>query len=82
MFLERYRTVAVGLFDHIFYGYGDYFIRLIMVAWQREYHMLEVPVFYRLRLYGHSKNQFIATFIEYTSVLISLRVKLWLGRMK
>lgn len=68
--------------DAIFYGFGDYFIRLIMLAWQRNYTMLEVPVFYRLRLHGHSKNQFVSTFIEYSQALISLRIKLWLGRMK
>ncbi|MEM7028089.1 MAG: glycosyltransferase [Chloroflexota bacterium] len=68
--------------DAIFYGFGDYFIRLIMLAWQQNYDMLEVPVFYRLRLHGHSKNQFISTFIEYTQALIALRIKLWQGRMK
>lgn len=68
--------------DDIFYGYGDYFIRLIMVAWQRGYNMLEVPVFYRLRMHGHSKTQFLSTFVQYTQALLSLRVKLWLGRMK
>ena len=68
--------------EAIFYGFGDYFIRLIMVAWQRGYHMLEVPVFYRLRPHGHSKNQFVSTFIEYSRALISLRIKLWRGKMR
>ena len=79
--MRREDLLALDL-DAIFYGFGDYFIRLIMLAWQRNCAMLEVPVFYRLRLHGHSKNQFVSTFIEYTRALVALRVKLWLGRMK
>ncbi len=79
--MSRRQLLSMNL-DEIFYGYGDYFIRLIMVAWQRDYKMLEVPVFYRLRLHGHSKTQFFSTFIEYTRALVSLRIKLWQGRMK
>ena len=79
--MNREKILSMDL-DAIFYGFGDYFIRLIMISWQRGYNMLEVPVFYRLRLYGHSKNQFVATLIEYTRALISLRIKLWQGRMK
>ena len=79
--IDRDKLLSMDL-DAIFYGFGDYFIRLIMMAWQRGYDMLEVPVFYRLRLHGHSKNQFVSTFIAYTRALISLRIKLWQGRMK
>ncbi len=68
--------------DQIYYGYGDYFIRLLMVAHQRGYHMLEIPVFYRLRLHGHSKTQFGSILTQYTHALLILRLKLWLGRMK
>ncbi|MFQ5577226.1 MAG: dolichol-phosphate mannosyltransferase, partial [Anaerolineae bacterium] len=82
-FFAMYRDRLISMdMDQIFYGYGDYFIRLIMVAWQRGYNMLEVPVFYRLRMHGHSKTQFLSTFVQYTQALLSLRVKLWLGRMK
>lgn len=79
--MDRAKLLSMDL-DEIFYGFGDYFIRLIMVAWQWGYDMLEVPVFYRLRFHGHSKNQFISTFIKYTQSLISLRIKLWLGRIR
>jgi dolichol-phosphate mannosyltransferase len=68
--------------DQIYYGYGDYFIRLLMVAHQRGYRMLEVPVFYRLRLHGHSKTQFMSILTQYTRALLILRLKLWTGRMK
>lgn len=68
--------------DQIYYGYGDYFIRLLMVAHNRGYRMLEIPVFYRLRMHGHSKTQFLSTFIRYTVALLVLRIKLWTGRMR
>lgn len=74
--MEREKLLSLNL-DEIFYGYGDYFVRLIMVAWQRNYAMLEVPVFYRLRMHGHSKTQFVSTFIRYTKSLLALWVKLW-----
>ena len=68
--------------DQIYYGYGDYFIRLLMVAHTRGYRMLEIPVFYRLRLHGHSKTQFMSILTQYTRALLALRVKLWTGRMR
>jgi dolichol-phosphate mannosyltransferase len=68
--------------DQIYYGYGDYFIRLLMVAHKRGYRMLEIPVFYRLRLHGHSKTQFLAIFTQYSRALLILRLKLWTGRMR
>jgi dolichol-phosphate mannosyltransferase len=68
--------------DQIYYGYGDYFIRLLMVAHKRGYRMLEIPVFYRLRMHGHSKTQFLSTFMQYTRALLTLRLKLWTGRMR
>ncbi len=68
--------------EQIYYGYGDYFIRLLMVAHNRGYRMLEIPVFYRLRMHGHSKTQFVSILTQYTRALISLRIKLWTGRMR
>ena len=79
--IDREKLTSMDL-DQIYYGYGDYFIRLLMVAHKREYRMLEIPVFYRLRLHGHSKTQFLSTFIQYTQALLTLRFKLWAGRMR
>jgi len=79
--IYRARLETMDL-DQIYYGYGDYFIRLLMVAHKRGYRMLEIPVFYRLRLHGHSKTQFLATFMQYSRALLALRLKLWTGRMR
>lgn len=79
--IYRHKLESMDL-DQIYYGYGDYFIRLLMVAHKRGYNMLEVPVFYRLRLHGHSKTQFLSTFWQYSRALLALRLKLWTGRMR
>jgi dolichol-phosphate mannosyltransferase len=78
--IYREKLEAMDL-DQIYYGYGDYFIRLLMVAHRRGYRMLEIPVFYRLRMHGHSKTQFLSTFVQYSRALFVLRLKLWTGRM-
>lgn len=76
----RHKLMELNL-DQIFYGYGDYFIRLLMVGWRRDWRMLEIPVFYRLRTHGHSKTQFLHIFTQYTSAILKLRLKLWMGRL-
>ena len=82
-FFSIYRDKLLTMdLDQIYYGYGDYFIRLLMVAYNRGYKMLEIPVFYRLRLHGHSKTQFLSIFTQYTQALITLRIKLWTGKMR
>jgi dolichol-phosphate mannosyltransferase len=81
-FFAIYRDKLLELdLDQIFYGYGDYFVRLLMVGWRRGWHMLEIPVFYRLRMHGHSKTQFLRIFTLYTIAIIKLRVRLWMERM-
>ncbi|MBN1221515.1 MAG: glycosyltransferase [Anaerolineae bacterium] len=82
-FFSIYRPKLTALdLDQIYYGYGDYFIRLLMVAHKRGYHMLEIPVFYRLRTRGHSKTQFVTILTQYTRAILALRLKLWTGRMR
>jgi dolichol-phosphate mannosyltransferase len=82
-FFSIYRNKLMSMdLDQIYYGYGDYFIRLLMVAHNRGYNMLEIPVFYRLRMHGHSKTQFLSIFTQYTTALLTLRLKLWTGRMR
>lgn len=60
-------------FDKIFYGYGDYFIRLIYLSKLQGNNFAEVPSFYRDRQYGASKSQFINMFKDYLSSTLSLR---------
>jgi dolichol-phosphate mannosyltransferase len=71
---ERLFQLA-ALFDKIFYGYGDYFIRLLLAAWRRDWKILEVPVFYILRRHGDSKTGFWRIFRDYTTAVVRLRIQ-------
>ncbi len=71
---ERFEELA-PISDRIFYGYGDYFIRLLLVAWRHDWRILEVPVFYILRRHGASKTGFWRIFSEYTAAVIKLRLR-------
>ena len=61
--------------DKIFYGYGDYFIRLLLVGWRKDWRILEVPVFYILRRHGASKSGFWRIFRDYTRAVLRLRLR-------
>lgn len=63
-----------GKFDKIFYGYGDYFIRLLLLAWRNDWKILEVPVYYILRRHGDSKTGFLSIFRRYTVAVLRLRL--------
>jgi dolichol-phosphate mannosyltransferase len=65
---------AAALFDRIFYGYGDYFVRLLVVAWRSDWRILEVPVFYILRRHGDSKTGFWRIFRDYSLAVLRLRL--------
>jgi dolichol-phosphate mannosyltransferase len=62
------------LFDRIFHGYGDYFIRLLVLAWRNNWMILEVPVFYILRRHGSSKTGFWPILRDYTIAVLRLRI--------
>ncbi len=79
--IYRDRLLELNL-DQVFYGYGDYFIRLLMVGWRRGWRMLEIPVFYQLRMHGHSKTQFLSIFTQYTVAILRLRFRLWMERIR
>lgn len=61
--------------DKIFYGYGDYFIRLIYFAKLQDYTFTEIPAFYKDRMYGVSKSQFINMFKDYLASTLTLRFR-------
>ncbi len=74
--VRRERLVALApRFDRIFYGYGDYFIRLLVTAWRSNWKILEVPVFYILRRHGSSKTGFWPIFREYTQAVVRVRLE-------
>lgn len=60
-------------FDKIFWGYGDYFIRLIYLAKKQGFTFTELPSFYKNRQYGTSKSKFLEMFYNYLVSAIQIR---------
>lgn len=60
--------------EDIFYGFGEYFMRLIYHADKLKYKISEVPVFYKNRRSGESKSRFFHMFLTYTFSAIKLKI--------
>jgi dolichol-phosphate mannosyltransferase len=61
-------------FDQIFFGYGDYFFRLLHYAQKRGMSIVEVPAQYRARVAGVSKSSFLKMLYGYTRSGLALRL--------
>jgi len=73
-YLAFRRTLLDGLdAGRIFYGYGDYAIRLLYQVVQRGGRVLEIPTVYRFRKGGESKTRFFAYFWTYLGSVFRLR---------
>jgi len=59
--------------SRIYYGYGDYHLRLVFYAAQSGYKMVEVPTTYQTRIGGVSKSKLAQMAIEYTKEAWRLR---------
>lgn len=57
----------------IYYGYGDYHLRLVFYGAQAAWKMIEVPTTYQARLGGASKSKLFKMAIEYTREAYRLR---------
>lgn len=60
--------------SEIFYGFGDYFIRLAYYIKKYNGKFLEIPAFYKDRTYGKSKSNLTNMLITYTKTAIDLRL--------
>lgn len=58
----------------IYYGYGDYHLRLVYFAKTQGYRILEIPCVYNPRIGGESKSKLIAMFGQYLGEAIRLRL--------
>lgn len=61
--------------ENIFYGYGEYFIRLLTIAHKHNLKIKEVPVFYKNRSSGESKSKFIPMFLDYSKTVFQILQK-------
>jgi dolichol-phosphate mannosyltransferase len=59
--------------ERIFYGYGDYALRLIYWLTRSGHSLLEVPVVYEFRRGGESKTRFLAYLKTYVASVLRLR---------
>lgn len=59
--------------DQVFYGYGDYAIRLLHQVVGGGGRVLEIPTVYRFRKGGESKSRLIAYFWTYLASVLRLR---------
>ena len=60
--------------DTVFYGYGDYAIRLLHHVVRQGGRVLEIPTVYRFRKGGESKTRFLAYFWTYLASVLRLRL--------
>jgi dolichol-phosphate mannosyltransferase len=60
--------------DAVFYGYGDYAIRLLHHVVRQGGRVLEIPTVYRFRKGGESKTRFLAYFWTYLASVLRLRL--------
>ena len=63
--------------DRIFYGYGDYAIRLLYQVVRQGGRVLEIPTVYRFRKGGESKTRFFAYFWTYLASVFRIRFTGW-----
>jgi len=58
----------------IFFGYGDYFFRLIYFLNKKSFKLDEIQIKYGIRIHGFSKTKFLNVFLKYTKEAIKLKI--------
>lgn len=67
------RSVLLSLpLEEIFWGYGDYAIRLLFEMQKRKKTILQFPVVNGKRIYGTGNTRFLKVFVKYTIAVLSL----------
>lgn len=74
-FAMKREKVLTLPFDKIFYGYGEYFFRLLYFAERRGFSIVEIPALYLVRISGSSKSHFVKMLISYSFAAIRLKLK-------
>lgn len=59
--------------DSIYYGYGDYHLRLVYFTKKYGYTIMQAPTYYQKRTFGNSKSKLLQMGIAYTKEVIKLR---------
>jgi dolichol-phosphate mannosyltransferase len=75
-FLAMRASVLKALdFETVFYGYGDYCIRLLYYLQRNGVSILQFPVMNGRRRAGQANSAMLATFCEYTAATLRLALK-------
>ena len=61
-------------YDQIFFGYGDYFFRLLFYSKKLNAKISEIPAIYKKRTHGKSKSNFISMLFKYFFSALKLRL--------
>ena len=72
-FCIKKNTLDLLPFEKIFYGYGEYFFRLLYFSKKKNKSIIEIPTIYNLRTYGKSKSNFSLLLFKYFFSAIKLR---------
>lgn len=72
MFAIRRAALSKLEFDKIFWGYGDYFFRLLLLSQRNQLTHVQIPIFYGERVAGESKTRFLNVFGKYTKEVLRL----------
>ena len=75
-FVARRETLLSLPFDEIFFGYGDYFFRLLHFSQQRQFKIIEIPAEYLARGHGVSKSHWFSMFVGYTRAAVRLQLRI------
>lgn len=67
-------------FDKIFWGYGDYFFRLLLLSQRAKMKHIQIPVYYGERKGGESKTRFLGIFAKYTREVLWLAFNKAIGK--
>ena len=62
-------------FNKIFYGYGEYYFRLLFYLGKNKISMTEIPAYYQKRNFGESKSNFFWLLFKYSLEAMILRLK-------
>lgn len=71
------RKKLMGLpHQKIFFGYGDYYFRLLHFAQINSMSIVEIPAFYSARVEGESKSSFFRMLFSYTKAILKFKSEL------
>lgn len=73
-FILKKNLITMPL-SKIFYGYGEYYIRLLFYLQKKKITIKEMPVKYGVRKYGISKSKLVTMFVIYTYHALKLIIK-------